>query len=903
VAKKKIRKKRTSKRKPNLELVKPEIAGLPNFNPQNPMPGAPPIMAVRNAGDIPDVVKIPGIGKSKMPAVIKKVLDPTLRYRQLRYQGRSQFLGSEYDLVECGKIEDTEALARQAFDKKVSLMFKEGWDLVGKNLKTIKYVQARLDQIAKASGVSTRELFRSIGSNLVRKSNAFLVKVRNIKASGGKIQKIRNPLTQELEEIEPIAGLFPIPAETMEAKLEENQIAVWRQRMADGRWYVEWSPLDIVHFYYDRKEGFIFGTPMLVPVADDIRALRKMEENIELLVYQHIFPLFVYQVGTPEAPAGLTETGEKEIDIVRQEIAMMPSEGGIVIPERHKVDILGVEGRALRAEMYLNYFRLRVIAGLGLSEVDFGYGDSSNRSTAETMSRNLVDGVKDLQQVIEFFIDDKILDDLLLESTFGDDVLNEENRVHLKFKEIDVDYQIKIENHETDLFNKNAKTWDEARRAMGLEPIKMPTPEEIEGGEDLSTRYPEWFRTFWKLFDEPKVMIQALKMPFSPLAQTAARSSSTQVNSEDITTAAAAHMEHETAKIKAKPAAPAKKKDSHIQNTYDQLVQDVVTRLTIEPSVSADWLTSLIRAEMQPAIDGLVAEQVLAFRNGYAATALPNETDFSKKISVARRRFTDRANLYVTNLTNHIASAVQRRLRNKLEESDIPNEIRAVLDTFRYRADFITDVELGKAFYLGKAQALYDRGHIELVEESTKSEERCDKCRARHGETINLLYFDLDDIPPHHAGCSCKLKIKEEGTEKVKDEGAPPARPPTSYNKGPIPYDKGPLHNVPSKQAKYTACMLRSKTKIKQQHPNWDDDQVEILAKEACLHYLDQPKDGNPEQKKQQKDAINMESCIEKRKKELRAKHVDWTPYMIAHTAMADCVSQNTESDKGAARD
>ena len=390
---------------------------------------------------VPEVKAI--IVPSKKPALVPPVRNPALSYySNTSLSRRSTFQLPEYDLAEIGRVEDVESFARQAFDKKVALMFKEGWDLIGKNPKHIRYIEMRLEQIAQASSLSTLALFRNIGSSLIRKSNCFIIKVRKLEASGGKIRfpagsNLKNPLL-------PVAAYFIAPAETMEYKVGSNKISKWRQRMPDGA-RREYGYKNVVHFYMDRKEGFVFGTPTIVPVLDDIRALRKIEENIELLVYQHLFPLFQYKVGTPDAPAGITETGQREIDVIRQEIQFMPSEGGIVTPERHEITTIGSEGRALRAESYLEYFKKRVISGLGISAVDLGEGSTSNRSTADNMSRNLIDSVKNVQQVMESLVNQEIINELLLESTFGDEVLDAENIVKLKFIKEKVKDQVDIQ--------------------------------------------------------------------------------------------------------------------------------------------------------------------------------------------------------------------------------------------------------------------------------------------------------------------------------------------------------------------------------------------------------------------------------------------------------------------------
>jgi len=805
--------------------------------------------SIRKDNPIQKIIFSDQIKKTVTPS---RVTDPTLGYNYSGTKRSSAWNPPEYNLGEPGRISDVESYVCQAFRKKIALMFKEGWDFVGRNPKTVEYIKLRLDQIANATDTPTLKLFRDVGTGLIQKSNVFLIKARDVKSSGGKIRKV--PGTSKA--LKPVAGYFVAPAETMEFQISGNKVTRWRQYMPDG-FKKEFSIDDVIHMYCDRKDGFVFGTPLLVPVIDDIRALRKIEENIELLIYQHLFPLFQWKVGTKEAPAGVTEKGDKEVDVVKQQIQYMPTEGGIVTTERHEVSAIGAEGRALRAESYLTHFKRRVYAGIGMSAIDLGETESSNRScysedtetltdsgwkfyweitdqdkiatfnpetntlefrepcgkillypyqgkmlhfknrnvdimvtpdhdmwiaqerktakwkkvkaedisytaykfraggvdwegiepedfllphipyryhthfsntgpfpridisdwlaflgifvsegtfsnaknqyaisisqssfvnfekvvyirnllkrlpfkfneyidskdgttrfwinckslylylkeecgrysylkhlpseilsygkeylkvlfealmlgdgtkdrrkgrtsrayystsdklidqvqeialklgyrahvlegagckrvciseaykskvkpgqvqevsyngmvycfnvpnhlfitrrngrisiqgnTAEQLSQNLIDGVKDYQQIAEIFINEYIIKELLLESNFKFDVLDNENKVWIRFKEIDVDYQIKRENHYTDQFNKDVINLDEARMDMGREPIPVPSFDEIDNGQDDRDKYPEWYRMHWVLFGRPKALINAIDEPY-----------------------------------------------------------------------------------------------------------------------------------------------------------------------------------------------------------------------------------------------------------------------------------------------------------------------------------------------------------------------------------------------------
>ena len=184
---------------------------------------------------------------SKKPVRIPRVEDPILKYNATKATGRSEFHAPEYDLSEIGRIVDTESYVRQAFNKKIGLMFKEGWHIVGSDQKIVKYIKARLDQIAQASGIPTAALFRDIGTGLVQKSNCFLYKKRKLEASGGKIRQEPGKSTL----LQPVAAYFVIPAETMQYQLLKNKIIDWQQKMPNGDFQI-YLPKDIIHFFYDR---------------------------------------------------------------------------------------------------------------------------------------------------------------------------------------------------------------------------------------------------------------------------------------------------------------------------------------------------------------------------------------------------------------------------------------------------------------------------------------------------------------------------------------------------------------------------------------------------------------------------------------------------------------------------
>jgi hypothetical protein len=826
---------------------------------------------------IPEIkVSIPD---TKAPALMPNVKNPTLGYNTNKHKGRGYFRNAEYNLAEVGRIEDTDSYVRQAHNKKVSLLLKEGWTLVGKNPRTIKYIQARFAQISQAGGTPTEQLIRKIASGLVRKSNTFVTKVRKLEASGG---RMRSQPGKKIP-LEPVAAYFITPSETMEYEMSGNKITKWKQSMPNGdeKFY---PPRDVVHFYYEQKEGFVFGTPIITPVVDDIRALRKIEENIELLIYQHLFPLFQYKVGTPEMPAGMTEDGRREIDVVRQEIMYMPTEGGIVTPERHEITAVGAEGRAIRAEGYLEHFKKRVFSGLGVSAVDMGEGETANRATADNMSRNLIDSVKDFQQVLESFFNENIINELLLESTFGDNVLDEDNLVKLKFKEIDVDSQIKKENHAADLFAKDIIDHDESRRRIGLEPWIIPNPDEVESETDTPESFPQWHKSRWKMYQLPTLLIQSMDEPWSPTAKAAAADSSlpvtTKSNEESANERNKQEVDLEKEKTKAKVAVakakPAPKdavKNGHLHSTFMEAQRDVVERITASKQIDHDWISSLIRTQMQTTIDVLIADQLVAFRKGYASQGADVTSDlFVRTVTTARTSLRERAEYYILKLTNNIIGSLQRNVDNNADLAEIATKARAVFESMEYRTKFIEDVEINKAFNYGSVLASRDQGKT-LLTIKAKEDTSSTIAQSRDGQILDLGLLTLDDIPPFHANDTTSFEITDasfdEATPDVQESGditsctkcgktairvkntpnnfrcnacstvftsktSQVSKTPDDQNELPGPILQNAIKK--SKHARFRKCVSKVKARIKSKNPVIDDDELDQQAEIACAH-------------------------------------------------------------------
>ena len=395
-----------------------------------------------------------------------KVRNPTYKHTSISpLASTTRFLYPEYNFSEIITITETESLIARAFQRKESLALKEGWDFVGKNPKTVQYIKTRLHEIAHVSRISTYELINSMVVNLTRFSNWFAAVTRSSKYSTGKIVNLT-----EKAKLQPIAGFFPIAPETV--LLEFNKLGEIIA-IAQDPYMIEKRKVfrkhKYLHFKINDLTGYSIGVPLLIPVRDDISALRRLEENVEILLYQHLFPIVVYQVGTEKAPAKNYPDGSTELDVVTDVYSELPREGAIVIPERHKLDILNTHKAGMDVEPFLKYYKKRILSGIGISSLDIGEAETANRSTSDSLSVILIDGVKHLQRNVESQFNELIIKELLLESTFADLVNDPDSMVYLKFKEIDVEYIIKKENHTAQMYSQHMVTHKEARSDIGRE--------------------------------------------------------------------------------------------------------------------------------------------------------------------------------------------------------------------------------------------------------------------------------------------------------------------------------------------------------------------------------------------------------------------------------------------------
>lgn len=411
-----------------------------------------------------------------------KIFDP----KQAKQKGRKyeDYVGTynmyngilrpEYDMLEPFTIVDTEGYLKQAINRKLSLMFRNGYEIssdieqdIDQGQKNVEYIYRRLNTLEYVTNEPTNSFFKKILYDLLLCSNCFLRKIRDEDLSSGvKRQENGNKI--------PIARYQLIPSHAILPYFEKGVIKHWRRFYETGVPWEDFSLEEIIHLKWDVKPGHVFGTPRTVGVRDDIWALRRFEENIELLFVNHLFPFFHVKIGTDNAPCTYGPNGESEIDTIRYQIETMPKEGVFVSDERVAVDVVGAEGRSLETEKFLAHLKSRVFTGLGVSGIDMGEGADATRATADNISQNLKDFVKADMESFGDMVRIYFFKEWFMEANYSVSIQKAVATTKLVFHEIDLDNLVKEQNHTLNLYNAHLLTEPEARKKLKKPAMTKP---------------------------------------------------------------------------------------------------------------------------------------------------------------------------------------------------------------------------------------------------------------------------------------------------------------------------------------------------------------------------------------------------------------------------------------------
>jgi hypothetical protein len=388
---------------------------------------------------------------------IKRVANPVLNY-QVGSGLRAQQVGTAppFDIEAVRNAYLVDSYIRQGIDKYIEIIIKEGWKLEGQPAPKA-YIEKRLKIMGFASGEPWELILENAIRDFVKYGNCFLVTVRT-----NSPDPIPGLSLKGYEGKPPVGAYFNLPAHQMAPQLNENgDIAYWIQKVRNVT--KTFKPEDILHFTYCKEAGGIWGIPPVVSVIEDIRALRQAEENVLKLIYKHLNPIIHQQV--PDI-TGTGEGRQEDIDDAIRNFQTTAPDGFIITPPGHKIQVVGAESQAIRAEGYLKLFKQRVFSGLGVSELVMGENVGAPAGTADALTTQMHNRAKMYQLLLTHYITMYIFNELLIEGGF-DPWNNPEDQVVLGWHEIEVERQIKEQTHALNLWTMNAISSEELRQALG----------------------------------------------------------------------------------------------------------------------------------------------------------------------------------------------------------------------------------------------------------------------------------------------------------------------------------------------------------------------------------------------------------------------------------------------------
>ena len=395
--------------------------------------------------------------KSPMSLVSKKSIQnfivKAVGYVTAQTQRRELFTRPEFNLAEIRDASEADSYVKISLSKYSYLIYKAGWKFKSENQKAIDYLEQRFKIMSYCTGVPMDILMQGIADDLIRYSNAFLLKSRVERIPGVKAQ----PITDDGLIVGGYTRVDPCSIKIKRDK--HGNILKYEQGRGGNK--KQFKPEDVIHFYLDKDANNAFGTPRILAALEDVKLLRKIEGNVTALIYRFAMPLYHWKIGYPEP--GFQGT-DNEIAKAKQEIEMGSLDGVFITNEKTEIKAIGSEGTAINMQPYLAYFENRVFSALGVSAAQMGRGGA--KQDADSMEQQVHDTVKYVQRMMSEFVEKKMLMELLLEGGFNP--FESDSYVDYVFEEISLETKIKKENHEINKYQSNVTTFNEARRRMGM---------------------------------------------------------------------------------------------------------------------------------------------------------------------------------------------------------------------------------------------------------------------------------------------------------------------------------------------------------------------------------------------------------------------------------------------------
>ena len=653
-------------------------------------------------------------------------------------QRREWFNRPEFNLQEIRDAAEADSYVKISLSKTSYLIYKAGWKFKSENQDAIDYLEQRFKIMSYCTDVPMDILMQGIADDLVKYSNAFLLKCRVDKIPGVKA----TPLNDDGMIVGGYTRVDPCSIRIKRDK--HGNIMKYEQGIGGNK--KQFKPEDVIHFYLDKDANNAFGTPRIIAALEDVKLLRKIEGNVTALIYRFAMPLYQWRIGIPEV--GFQGTDE-EIAKAKYEIESGSLDGVFITNEKTEIKAIGSEGTAMNMQPYLNYFENRVFSALGVSAAQMGRGGA--KQDADSMEQQVHDTVKYIQRMMSEFIEKKILMELLLEG--GYNPFDKNNYVDYVFEEISLETKIKKENHEINKFQSNVTTFPEARRRMGLK-------DETDDDEQLFNRKITDESTMRQIDRTAEHQLELARVNNAAKAATGSSSSSGKKKASSAGT-------KKTRVTKDKGPSgrvdsidrPKNQYGTHSVKMKESLDESLVTKTSKEYkdiiNVYRDLKADILSGEIKTSIHyeytmDVLVEKFKKIVDKQSAISRINAVQeinavFDKNNEIPDDKI-DLINFY-EEIENSLSNILVD-IRNTVSKQNIDD----VFDKNEYRLLYLLDYIQRKVYWFTyiKTGAILDVDKAYIVFNSKKDKEE-------HDVEVDTNKFTIEDVPSYHSFCNCRV--------------------------------------------------------------------------------------------------------------------------------------------------
>ena len=669
------------------------------------------------------------INKEKMKDFMVKAVGGILH----QSDARERFKRPEYNLWEIKEASEADSYIKISFSKYSHLIYKAGATLKGEDSR-VAYLEKRFRIMSFATQKPVEILFQEIADDLIKYSNAFVIKKRIDSIPGMKL----NPVLAD----KIVGGYFRVDPASVKIKRDKNgNVLKYEQGYGDNK--KEFFPRDVVHFYIDKDANNAFGTPRIIAALEDVKLLRKIEGNITALIYRFSMPLYQWIVGLPQP--GMQGT-DPEIAKAQREVENSTLDGIVITNERTTIKSIGAEGTALNAEGYLKYFEARVFSALGVSASQMGRGGS--KQDADSMEAQVHDTVKYIQRIMSIFIREFILSELLLEGGYNP-IINEEDIVNYEFEEISLETKVKKENHEMLKYQSNLTTINESRRKMGMKDDVDDESKLYKNYIETNARLKEIDRTAEHQMELAKQNAKnsesnsTTKSGSSSTGNKSPRSSKSSSPNKSVSSNNRPRNQHGTTSVKIKESFDEETNQKELKKIYKIYKE---ARNDIENDEPIDMILPLTAETLCTMFNRIVD-------NNSSMAIVDAIKEISKINKIAAKMPNEK--IILTSFYEEIDDNIKGLL--KLIEKDLSEDkdVEEVFNKYEYRLRFLEDYIARKAYWYSyiKTGAFSGIKQAYIKFSSEKDAKGRDS-------VIDTEAFSVDNIPAYHSFCNCEVTYK-----------------------------------------------------------------------------------------------------------------------------------------------